>query len=180
VARACVDLAHKHGVSIPGAKDDQPDFGVPSGPAPTGDSATNSAGAPAPKKAQGDAGATEVLSAQSPDPAREEKLRTAVRSIMTCGSIEQLQKVHAHYSGTSLGWTDEMQTAARTRALELEQSGEESPLTPLEMIQGATSRETLSKAWEKATQSGTDMAGWTEELNAAALAKQTELSGGGS
>lgn len=179
VARACVDLAHKHNVSIPGAKDDQPDFGVPSGPAPTGDSATNSAGVPAPKKAQGDAGATEVLSAQAPDPAREEKLRTAVRSIMACGSIEQLQKVHTHYSGTSLGWTDEMQTAARTRALELEQSGEESPLTPLEMIQGATSRETLTKAWEKATQGGTDMAGWTEELNAAALAKQTELSGGG-
>ena len=179
VARACVDLAHKHGVSIPGAKDDQPDFGVPSGPAPTGDAPTSSAGAPAPKKAQGDAGAAEVPSAQAPDPAREEKLRTAVRSIMACGSIEQLQKVHTHYSGTSLGWTDEMQTAARTRALELEQSGDESPLTPLEMIQGATSRETLSKAWEKATQGGTDMAGWTEDLNAAALAKQTELSGGG-
>lgn len=171
IARACVDLAHKHGVPVPGPKDGDPDFGIPSGPAPT-DPASGTAAA---TKAKAEPGRAE---AAAPDPALEEKRRTAVRSIMACASIGQLQKVHAHYSQTSIGWTEEMQNAARTRAAQLEQEGQESPLSPLEMIQGATSRETLTKAWEKATQGGTDQAAWTEEMQAAANAKQIELSQG--
>lgn len=169
IARACVDLAHKHGVSIPGPKDGDPDFGVPSGPAPAESASGADAAA---QKAKGDAGATGVP-AQQPDGQRDEKIRTAVRSIAACTSIGQLQKVHEHYAGTSIGWTDEMQSAARTRAAELELASGESPLSPLEMIQGATSRETLTKAWQIATAEGGG--GWTEELNAAAMAKETEL-----
>ena len=172
IARAVVDLAHERGVSIPGPKDGIPDFGVPSGPAPTGESA----GAPAPKKAQGDAGAAEVGPAQAVDSHREEKLRTAVESINMQTTIAGLQERHAYYSGTSLGWTEEMQSAARTRAAAIEQEAGQSPLSPLEMIQGATSRQTLTMAWEKATNGGTNQSGWTEEMQAAANLKQTELS----
>lgn len=152
-----ITLAHKHGLEIPGAAENDPPFGTPTGPAP------------------GTAG-TKPAAAQSPDDQREEKIRTAVESIRQQNSIAGLQERHAYYSGTSIGWTDEMQTAARTRAAELEAESGESPLSPMEMIQGATSRETLTKAWEKATNGGTNMPGWTEALNAAAMAKQTELS----
>lgn len=154
IARACVDLAFARGVSIDG-------FGKPSGPAPNGD-----------------ASAKNATPAQAPDDQREEKIRTAVESIMMQSTIAGIQERHTYYSGTSLGWTDEMQTAARTRAAAIELESGETSLSPLEMIQGATSRETLSKAWDKATGGGSSMAGWTEALNAAALAKQTELAGG--
>lgn len=153
-----ITMAHKHGIEIPGAAENDPPFGTPTGPAP------------------GAAGAKPSAAAQLPDDQREEKIRTAVESIRQQNSIAGLQERHSYYSGTSIGWTDEMQTAARTRAAELEAETGESPLSPMEMIQGATSRETLTKAWEKATNGGADMAGWTEALNAAAMAKQTELS----
>ncbi len=172
IARSCVDLAYAKGVSIPGPKDGDPEFGVPAGPAPT-DSAS---GAPATAtKAKGERSATEV---KAPDPDREAKIRTAVESIMMQTTIQGLQERHAYYSGTSLGWTEEMQTAARTRAAAIDAEQGESELSPMEMIQGATTRETLSKAWDKATDGGKNMAGWTEALNAAAMAKETELSGG--
>ena len=153
-----ITLAYKHGLEIPGAAENDPPFGTPTDPAP------------------GTAGAKPSAAAQSPDDQREEKIRTAVESIRQQNSIAGLQERHSYYSGTSIGWTDEMQTAARTRAAELEAETGESPLSPLKMIQGATSRETLTKAWEKATNGGADMPGWTEALNAAAMAKQTELS----
>jgi hypothetical protein len=172
IARSCVDLAYAKGVSIPGPKDGDPEFGVPAGPAPT-DSAS---GAPAAAtKAKGERSATEV---KAPDPDREAKIRTAVESIMMQTTIQGLQERHAYYSGTSLGWTEEMQTAARTRAAAIDAEQGESELSPMEMIQGATTRETLSKAWDKVTDGGKNMAGWTEALNAAAMAKETELSGG--
>lgn len=177
IARAVVDLAHARGVSIPGQKDGAPDFGVPSGPVGAEHTTANSAGAPAPRKAKGDAGAAEVASAQAADPTREEKLRVAVESIMMQTTIAGLQERHAYYSATSLGWTEEMQSAARTRAAAIEQESGQTPLSPLEMIQGATSRETLTKAWEKATDGGTHAAGWTEEMQTVANAKAAELSG---
>ncbi len=170
IARACVDLAHQHGVSIPGAKDGEPDFGVPSGPAPNGPASGSTA-----QKAKGDAGAAE---AKAPDPDRDEKIRTAVESIRQQTTIAGLQQRHAYYSGTSIGWTEEMQDAARTRAAELELDSGETPLSPMEMILGATSRETLTKAWEKATDHGSNLSGWTEEMQAAANQKNIELSGG--
>jgi hypothetical protein len=158
VINETITLAHQHGIEIPGAAENDPPFGTPTGPAP------------------GASGAKPSASAQAPDDQREEKIRTAVTSIRQQNSIAGLQERHTYYSGTSIGWTDEMQSAARTRAAELEAEQGESPLTPMEMIQGATSRETLTKAWEKATEGGANQAGWTEALNAAAMAKQTELS----
>lgn len=172
IVNETITLAHRHGISIPNPKDAAHPFGVPTGPVPANSASGASATA---QKAPAERGGTEVAAAQAEDPAREEKLRTAVESIRMQQSIAGLQERHAYYSGTSLGWTDEMQNAARTRAAELEQETGDTPLTPLEMIQGATSRETLTKAWQVATENGNAMGGWTEELNAAAMAKETEL-----
>jgi hypothetical protein len=169
IINATISLAHRKQLLIPGATSDIPAFGVPTGPAPT-DSASGSTAQKAPAARSG----AEVAA----DPTRDEKVRTAVESIRMQTSVAGLQERHEYYTKTSLGWTDEMQNAARTRAAELDNAAGESPLSPLEMIQGATARETLTKAWEKATSGGDNMAGWTEELNAAAMAKQTELSGG--
>lgn len=169
IVNETIALAQRHSISIPNPKDPAAPFGVPFGSIPT-DSASG-AGAPA-QKAKGDAGATGVP-AQQPDDQREEKVRAAVESIRQQNSIEGLQDRHAYYSRTSIGWTEEMQNAARVRAAELDTVSGESALTPLEMIQGATSRETLTKAWQIATAEGGG--GWTEELNAAAMAKEAEL-----
>lgn len=168
IVNATISLAYRHGIEIPGVGN-APPFGTPTGPAPT-DSASGSTAQKAPAARSG----AEVAA----DPTRDEKVRTAVESIRMQESVAGLQERHDYYTKTSLGWTDEMQNAARTRAAELDNEAGESPLSPLEMIQGATTRETLTKAWEKATGGGADMNGWTEELNAAAMAKQTELSGG--
>lgn len=163
VARDIVTLAFQHGMSIPHMSDDKPDFGIPTGPAPSDD-------APA--------------AGEKPDPAaqqradaamREAQVRTAVESIRMQGTIAGIQERHTYYSGTSLGWTDEMQNAARTRAAEIEQADGELPLTPMQMIQGATSKETLAKAYAKATSDGQDRSGWTPELHDAAQAKHAEL-----
>jgi hypothetical protein len=156
LANQIVTLAHNRGVEVPG-------FGFPTGPGnPSGDKQRS------PKPAAPDTSAE--------DKARETKVRVAVTSIRTATSLEQLQRLHAEYTETSIGWTDEMQNAARTRAAELDQESGEPTLSPLEMIQGATSRETMTKAWNIATANGTDMKGWTTELDRAAMAKQTELS----
>lgn len=162
VATCVVSLAAHHGVSIPGFKDDGPDFGVPTPPAPT-----NSASGATAQKASAERSGDEVT--------RTEQLRTAVDSIRMQNSIEGLTEQHDYYVQTILGWTEEMQNAARTRAAEIDAESGQSALSPLEMIQGATSRETLAKAYSKATNGGSNMAGWTEQLNAAAMAKQTEL-----
>lgn len=163
IARSIVTLATAHGATIPGPKDGEPDIGTPSGPAPT----NSVSGSPA-QKASAERSGDEVT--------REQQLRTAVESIRMQNSIEGLTERHDYYAQTSLGWTEEMQNAARTRAAELDAESGQTALSPLEMIQGATSRETLAKAYQKATNGGTEMAGWTEQLNAAAIAKQTELS----
>lgn len=164
VCAEIITLAHKHGVAIPGVKPEDPGFGMPTGPAPTSPAAPTGA-----QKASGERDTAEV------DPGREAMVRSAVGMIQSASSIENLQRLHAEYSKTPLGWTEEMQNAARVQAAQIEAAAGESPLTPLEMIQGATSQETLAKAWQKATNGGTELSGWTEEMNGAAIAKQTEL-----
>jgi hypothetical protein len=168
LAKAAVTLAHKRGVPILGPDDEV--FGTPTGSAPS-DTASR-AGAQA-SKASGVGGAEVSSDAEL----REEQVRTAVESIKMQNSIEGLQERHAYYVQTTLGWTDEMQNAARVRAAELDQHTGEVELTPLEMIEGATSKETLAKAWQKATDGGKNMAGWTPELEAAAIGRQSQLSG---
>lgn len=162
IAGCIVSLAAAHGASIPGFKDDDPDFGVPTPPA-----TTNSVSGPSAQKASAVRSGDEVT--------REQQLRTAVESIRMQTTIEGLTERHDYYAQTTLGWTEEMQNAARTRAAEIDAESGQSTLSPLEMIQGATSRETLAKAYTRATNGGTDMTGWTEQLNAAAMAKQAEL-----
>lgn len=167
IAKGIVDLAFERGVSIPGLEDGDPDFGTPTGPAPT----ENKTGDAKQTTAEQDAAAL-----------REDQIRVAVESIRQQRSIAGLQERHNYYSGTSIGWTDEMQDAARTRAAELESSAGEQALTPRQMIEGATSRETLSKAWAKATEDGKNMDAWMKpgpngepSLNQAAMAKDAEL-----
>lgn len=164
IARAIVTLATARGVPIPGAKDGDPNIGAPAGPAPT-----NSVSGPTAPKAPAERSGDEVT--------REAQIKTAVESIKMQGSIEGLGERHAYYTQTTIGWTDEMQSAARTRAAELDAISGATELSPMEMIQGATSHKTLADAWNKATNNGDDMSGWTEQLNAAAMAKQTELAG---
>lgn len=73
-------------------------------------------------------------------------------------------------------WTDEHTEAARVRVEEINIAAPgDRPLTPAEIIAGATSPETLQMAWRNATGNGANAAGWTPELNAAAEAKAAEL-----
>jgi hypothetical protein len=73
-------------------------------------------------------------------------------------------------------WTDEHTEAARVRVEEINAAAPgDRPLTPAEIIAGATSPETLQMAWRNATGSGANAAGWTSELNAAAEAKAAEI-----
>jgi hypothetical protein len=167
IAKAVVSMAFEHKTAIPGLEDGDPDFGTPTGPAPAEDKTDT---AVQPKSEQ----AAAIL--------REDQIRVAVESIRQQRSIAGLNERHTYYSGTSIGWTDEMQDAARTRAAELEESAGEQALTPMQMIQGATSRETLSKAWAKATDDGKNMDAWNTpgpngapSLNQAAMAKDAEL-----
>lgn len=167
IANAIVDLAYIHGASIPGQRDGDQDFGTPNGPAPTNSAPGTK---PSAKKAEGERSAVEA------DKGREAMVRVAVESIRSATSIETIQRYHDTYSAAPLGWTDEMQNAARTRAAELDAVAGEVPLTPMQMIEGATSKATLTKAWQKATENGANKGGWTEEMNSAAIAKNAELS----
>jgi hypothetical protein len=159
LANAIVTLAYRRGVEVPG-------IGVPSGP-----------GHP---KAKGRAAAK---TKQAEDPAVAElaketatAVRAAVASIQAQTSIDGLTKLHDYYANdTRVGWTPEMQVAARTRAAELDAASGTASLSPDQMIDGATSMETLSRAYQIATNGGQNLAGWTAELDAKAQAKHGEL-----
>jgi len=78
-------------------------------------------------------------------------------------------------------WTDEHQEAARVRAEQInQQAAGPVPLTPAQIIAGATSVESLAQAWRVATNNGADKSAWPEggELDLAAKAKTAELGGG--
>lgn len=72
-------------------------------------------------------------------------------------------------------WTQEMTESAAARASELDTAEGVEPGDPMALIQGATSRDTLSKVWSMVTQNGQNMAAWTPELDAAAVAKSGQL-----
>jgi hypothetical protein len=162
LANAIVTLAYRTGVAVP-------DLGVPTGP---GHPKTKGKATAAEKKAV--AKSAEDTAAQAAKD-RAEVIATAVRSIQQQGTIDGLNERHSYYATTSVGWTEEMQVAARTRALEIDAAAGTEALTPDQMIDGATSLETLGKAYQKATNNGQNMAGWTTELNAKAQVKHTEL-----
>jgi hypothetical protein len=163
LANAIVTLAYQR--SVPLADKDGADLGVPRGPGhpkKTGKAPT--------KKAKNTP--AEDAAAQEHDSA----IRTAVASIRQQTSIEGLTQLHDHYaSNTRVGWTPEMQVAARTRAAEIDAAVGTETLTPEQMIDGATSMETLSKAYQLATGGGENLGGWTAELDAKAQAKHQQL-----
>jgi hypothetical protein len=165
LANAIVTLAYRRGVPVPGPTDDSP-LGVPTGPGhpkKTGKSAA--------KKSAKDTAAEDAVAEE-----HDAAIRTAVASINQQTSIEGLTQLHDHYAtNTRVGWTAEMQVAARTRAAELDAAAGTEALTPAQMIAGATSMETLSRAYQVATNGGEHLGGWTAELNDAAQAKSQEL-----
>lgn len=162
LANAIVTLAYRRGAAVP-------DLGVPTGP---GHPKTKGKATAAEKKAV--AKSVEDTAAQAASD-RAEVIATAVRSIQQQGTIDGLNERHSYYATTSVGWTEEMQVAARTRALEIDAAAGTEALTPEQMIDGATSLETLGKAYQRATNNGQNMAGWTAELNEKAQVKHTEL-----
>jgi hypothetical protein len=163
LANAIVTLAYQRGVSL--ADKDGADLGVPRGPGH-------------PKKA-GKAPAKKARNTPAEDAAAQEHdsaIRAAVASIRQQTSIEGLTQLHDHYANnTRVGWTPEMQVAARTRAAEIDAATGTETLTPEQMIDGATSMETLSKAYQLATGGGENLGGWTAELDAKAQAKHQQL-----
>ncbi len=163
IATAVAKLALSRGMPIPGPSDDDAPIYTPGSPV-TAPSATRTA--PAAEEPSGP-----TLQQQ-----KDEHNRVAIESLRLCTSVASLQERKAYYETTFLGWTDEMQQAARVRAAEIDQGAEAAPLTPKEMIEGATSRQTLSMAWNKATDGGRDKAGWTPELDALAKEKSAQLS----
>jgi hypothetical protein len=168
IASAIITLAWKSGVDIPGVDKDGKPFGRPTHEGPDPDAWKNGA-AHTPKPG------TTATEPEQPVTDFEAQERSAVESIRRAETLAHLKIMHDHFTeNTRIGWTDTMQSAARTRAAELDGASE---LTPLEMIQGATSKETLAKAWSKATDDGRNKPGWTPEMEAAALAKQAQLTG---
>lgn len=160
LANQTVTLAFRRQVEVPG-------FGQPSGPG-NGDVASGKQAAT--KKAGGDAAADEVTKEH------DAAVRTAVASIRTAGSIDTLTKLHDYYANdTRIGWTEEMQSAARTRALELDSDAGQSPLTPEQQIDGATSLETLTRVYQQVTNNGQNPSAWTAQLNDRAQAKHADL-----
>lgn len=162
LANAIVTLAYRRGVEVP-------ELGVPAGP---GHPKTKGKATAAEKKAA--AKSAEDTAAQAAKD-RAEVIATAVRSIQQQGTIAGLSERHDYYAQTSTGWTEEMQVAARTRAAEIEQEAGNTALTPEQMIDGATSAETLAKAYTVATNNRQNLAGWTAALNDKAQAKHAEL-----
>jgi hypothetical protein len=160
LASAIVTLAYTRGVEVPG-------IGRPTGPGHP----KKQGKAAKPAKKSGDTEAEQAVAKE-----HAAAVRTAVLSIQQQPSIEGLTRLHDHYANnTRVGWTDEMQVAARTRAAELDAATGAEVLTPEQMIDGATSMETLSKAYQIATNGGQNLAGWTAELDAKAQTRHGEL-----
>lgn len=93
----------------------------------------------------------------------------SIAAAPTVGSLQQIREI------TGSHWTEEMNEAARVRAEQLSAVTGAVPLTPLQMIEGATSKQTLSLAWKVATEDGRMPDGWTPELHAAAQTKLQQL-----
>jgi hypothetical protein len=166
IAREIVAAAVKYGVEIPsvkgtGAHNANP---VPQTTAPTVEQTT---------EAMREAG-VDTSAADRVAEAREAQWRAtmfdAIRAALTVDKLQVLRE----QAGPK--WDDAMTEAARERVEQLDaQHAAATPLTPAQMIEGATSRETLSKAWEVATNRGSNLDGWTAELDAAAKAKLSTL-----
>lgn len=107
--------------------------------------------------------------------AQDKALTDSLKYIRSMPTVQGLVEYQANLGA---GWTPDHQEAARVRVEQLNQQAAAvggTPLTPAEIIAGATSPQTLQIAWRNATGNGSDPAGWTAELEAAAQEKSTEL-----
>lgn len=106
--------------------------------------------------------------------AQDKALTDSLKYIRSMPTVQGLVEYQANLGA---GWTPDHQEAARVRVEQLNQQAAHSAdaLSPLEIIAGATSPQTLQVAWRNATGGGTNLAGWTAELEAAAQEKSTEL-----
>jgi hypothetical protein len=106
--------------------------------------------------------------------AEDAAVTQAMRYILTMPTVQGLVEYQANLGAA---WTEEHQEAARVRVEQLKaaQANGETPLTPAQIIAGATSPASLQQAWRVATASGSNMPGWTPELETAAQEKSAEL-----
>lgn len=104
----------------------------------------------------------------------EQRLTMQLDQIRRMPTVEGLVQYQAQLGER---WTDEHQQAARVRTEQLNSAAEEQSagLTPEQIIQGATSRQTLQIAWRKATNNGANEEAWTPDLNAMAEEKSKML-----
>lgn len=124
---------------------------------------------PSPAPAAVDTTAADKVAAAR-DAQWEASMFEAIRNALTVDKLQVLRE----QAGPK--WSEEMTSAAREHVAKLDaQRAERRTLSPLEMINGATSMDTVARAWNVATQNGQDMAGWTAELNTAADAKKAQL-----
>lgn len=107
----------------------------------------------------------------------DRKLTTQLEQIRRMPTVEGLTQYQA-----TLGecWTDEHQQAARVRVEEINAAAaqQQTGLTVEQIIDGATSTQTLQLAWRKATNNNANPEAWTPELQARADAKSIELGAG--
>lgn len=110
----------------------------------------------------------------APQSEEDRKLTTQLEQIQRMPTVEGLVQYQAQLGER---WSDEHQQAARVRAEQINAAAEQERegLTVEQIIQGATSRQTLQIAWRKATNNGADESGWTPELNAMAEEKSKTL-----
>lgn len=116
--------------------------------------------------------------ADGPTAAETAEDKALTDSLKYIRSMPTVQGLVEYQTNLGEGWTADHQEAARVRVEQLNQQAAAvggTPLTPAEMIAGATSPQTLQMAWRSATGGGTNLAGWTAELESAAQAKSTEL-----
>lgn len=99
------------------------------------------------------------------------------RSLKYVRSMPTVQGLVEYQANLGEAWTDEHQEAARVRVEQLKaaQANGETPLTPAQIIAGATSPASLQQAWRVATTNGANVPGWTPELESAAQEKSAAM-----
>lgn len=159
IAREIVALAVKQGVPVPG---------VPEGFVVIHNPPTTDTQPAEPSQAERTAAVADAVTT-GPNPAFRESTMQAIAGAPTVGTLQSLRERLGHH------WTDEMTEAARQRVEVLNAAEGQAALSPMEMITGATSKQTLSAAWKVATADGNNPDGWTAELHQAAQAKLRTL-----
>jgi hypothetical protein len=114
--------------------------------------------------------------ADTPETEDEKRLTVQLDQIRRMPTVEGLTQYQAQLGER---WTDDHQQAARVRVEEIhaQTDQKQTGLTVEQIIDGATSMQTLTIAWRKATNNNTNPEAWTPELQKRADAKSLELTG---